>query len=178
MFIDLPKKAKENLTGRSFGRLVVLGPVEIKRYTGTARVIWLCRCECGSTARVPTSNLKNGNSTSCGCAVPEKCSKANTRHGMCKKRTSVETPEYRCWRKMRERCCNPLDKSYADYGGRGIRVCAEWMDSFEAFFAHIGPKPSPAHSIDRINVNGNYEPGNVRWATAIEQAANKRPKAA
>lgn len=84
------------------------------------------------------------------------------------------SPEYVCWQSMRDRCANPKNRSFADYGGRGITVCAEWERSFAAFLAAVGPKPSPAHSIDRIDNERGYEPGNVRWATRTEQNRNKR----
>jgi len=87
-----------------------------------------------------------------------------------------DTPEYRTWAGMKSRCSNPKDDHYQDYGGRGITVCQEWRDSFLAFYNYIGPKPEPKslYSIDRIRVNGNYEPGNVRWLSHPEQQLNKR----
>jgi hypothetical protein len=90
------------------------------------------------------------------------------KHGMSK------SPEYQAWRSMRARCSNPSFTEYAIYGGRGIRVCEEWCQSFEAFLAHVGHRPGPGYSLDRIDVNGNYEPGNVRWATRREQQQNMR----
>lgn len=85
-----------------------------------------------------------------------------------------EQPEHRAWRNMRARCYNPKSASYAYYGERGITVCDEWLKSFDEFFDHVGPRPSVDHSIDRINNDGNYEPGNVRWATTTEQNRNMR----
>jgi len=93
---------------------------------------------------------------------------ASQRHGLSK------TPEYGAWVNMKQRCYNPNDKFYYAYGGRGILVCERWKSSFKAFYADIGPRPSKSHSLDRIDVNGNYEQGNCRWATAIEQLSNQR----
>jgi hypothetical protein len=91
-------------------------------------------------------------------------------HGLSK------TPEYHCWSQIKARCLNCNSQRYPDYGGRGITVHPEWVHDFKAFYEHVGPKPSPDHSLDRINNEGNYEPGNVRWATWVEQAANCRPR--
>jgi hypothetical protein len=96
----------------------------------------------------------------------------NTTHGHA---ASGRTPEYNAWVSLNQRCKNPKNPRWKDYGGRGVTVCARWRDSFEAFLADMGPRPSSEHSIDRINNDGNYEPGNVRWATRAEQYANRRP---
>lgn len=105
--------------------------------------------------------------TDCGLAVKAR----PTSHAWDGKK---ETPEYRCWRHLRQRCHDPNHRDYANYGGRGIRVCDEWRASFSAFVAHVGARPSREHSIDRINNDGNYEPGNVRWATRSVQMTNTR----
>lgn len=86
----------------------------------------------------------------------------------------MRSPEYNAWRSIKSRCLNPLDKSYASYGGRGIVICEDWQASFQKFLAHIGRRPTARHSIDRINNEGNYEPGNVRWSTPPEQMRNRR----
>lgn len=118
------------------------------------------KCDCGSVRSAVYSHLVSGRSSSCGHGI--------ARHGR------SGTPEYTAWRDLKKRCLNPLDGDYPNYGGRGIRVCDEWVNSFEAFYEHIGPKPSPDMSVDRIDNDGNYEPGNVRWATATEQRHNQR----
>jgi hypothetical protein len=167
MFIDLPKKAHD-LTGRQFGRLVALGPVNVRRYPGVTHLIWRCRCECGGETDVHAGNLKKGHTVSCGCWRRARASKSFTTHGM------SETKEYRSWTHMIGRCHNEGDAAYLMYGWRGISVCAEWRVSFEAFYEFIGPAPSGEHSIDRIDNDRGYEPGNVRWATPTEQNSNKR----
>lgn len=92
------------------------------------------------------------------------------KHGM------YRTPEYQAWISIKARCYNPNSRNYKNYGGRGISMCSEWDADFMAFYEHIGPRPSDRHSIDRIDVNGHYEPGNVRWTTWDVQAVNKRPR--
>lgn len=152
-----------NLTGKKFGRLVVL-----ERANNTSPVYWRCLCDCGKTHNVQGAHLKTGNVTSCGCFANEITSVRSKKHGL------HNTPEYKTWQQMKERCFNQSGKDYNRYGGRGITVCQDWANSFERFFEHVGWRPENCKSLDRIDNNGHYEPGNVRWATPAEQARNTR----
>lgn len=133
---------------------------------------WLCRCDCGTERVTTTGNLHSGDSNSCGCLRNERTRKgikaALTTHGM------SHSVEYRAWMMMRSRCSNRNIQAWQHYGARGIKVCPEWEVSFVAFYEYMGPRPSDRHSIDRIDVDGHYEPGNVRWAVPIQQRANQR----
>lgn len=163
-----------NMSGRKFGRWTVVG-VEPERCG--LHLQWLCECACGVRRLVYGSSLRQGRSTSCGCLVREKGSirarraaAARPQHGFSGRHNT--RPVYRVWAAMKRRCLNPKVREFARYGGRGITVCARWME-FENFLADMG-EPHPGMSIDRINVDGNYEPGNCRWATATEQSRNQR----
>jgi hypothetical protein len=153
----MPKR--KELKGKTFGRLVVVGFEGRGDYN---KLIWLCRCICGNETRVLADNLNNGRTKSCGCL------RKTTRltHGKCK------TKAYRSWKKMRDRCFNPNDTYYHNYGGRGINVCDRWND-FQNFFDDMGERPEN-RSLDRINNDGDYEPANCRWATKDQQEKNKR----
>ena len=154
-----------DLTGKRFGRLVV------ERYTGSVgkKSKWQCVCDCGNRTIVNGQSLTRLATRSCGCLFREIVGARFKSHG------KRYTPEYNTWCGMRQRCLNPNTTRWADYGGRGIKVCDRWMHDFPAFLADVGQRPSPRHSLNRVNNDGDYEPGNVRWALASEQMRNRRP---
>jgi hypothetical protein len=160
-----------SLIGQSFGRLIVES-VTGKKSNGHA--LMGCQCKCGNFKIVAIHSLLQGHSKSCGCLRREMTAAKNverTTHGH--SRGGICSSEYKTWCGMIQRCHNPNDKSYPDYGQRGIRVYQQWRESFEKFIADMGLKPSRFHSIDRIHNDGNYEPGNCRWATDEEQGRNR-----
>lgn len=136
----------------------------------------ICLCDCGQTVKRTLRDILVGQTTSCGCIAKklfaEAIRKRCTKHGQSTR--TGRTPEYRTWHHMKERCLDPNNKNYNTYGAKGITICQEWIDSFQTFFDHVGEKPEPKrlYSLDRINNAGNYEPGNVRWATQKEQVNN------
>ena len=164
----------KNLIGQVFGRLTVVKDSG-ERDPLRSYVLWLCKCSCGKRCLARSQVLLNGTKRSCGCLYAEslKTRRNRLRHGE-STGDGRDTPEYHAWQGLKGRCLNPSNEDFAHYGGRGIKVCARWQSSYENFLADMGRKPSPEHSLDRINNDGNYEPGNCRWATYTEQNNNRR----
>jgi len=153
--------------GQRYGRLVAIDSIEYDARSRMAR--WRFQCDCGREHFALTGNVRAGRTQSCGCLQNELSAQRETTHGM------YGTPEYISWASMIQRCENQHKKNYPNYGGRGIAVCARWR-AFEHFLADMGPRPSGT-TLDRYpNKDGNYEPDNCRWATAKEQANNRRTR--
>lgn len=152
--------------GSVWGRLTVIGRApDFITSRGKPVIAWRCRCECGEECNVYGYALRNGHTKSCGCYNHD----VITTHGRTKDYT------YKTWDSMKQRCNNANAPDYPSYGGRGIRICPRWDNSFEAFVEDMGDRPR-GMSIERLDVNGNYEPGNCIWATIQQQADNKRTK--
>jgi hypothetical protein len=157
----------KDITGQRFHKLVALEHAGYREGAKCRKSLWKCICDCGREAIVAYVELTAGATKSCGCIIGQH------------KRTHGATvggkpsPEFMAWGSLRARCENPHSRSYKDYGARGIKVCERWA-TFENFLADMGPRPSPAYSIDRRDNNGNYEPGNCHWTTRVAQSNNRR----
>ena len=156
-----------DITGHKYSRLTVLKQIGRDK---RGYVFWLCRCDCGNKISVLGNSLRQGNGKSCGCWKLEQLSKQPhaRRHGR------TFTIEYRAWRSFRDRCQNPNNKDFINYGGRGIKVCARWQ-IFENFLIDMGERPLHCAVIDRIDNDGDYQPDNCRWATLSQSNKNRRP---
>jgi hypothetical protein len=162
-------------SGDRFGRLVLEQDLGLLADKGQRRRTWLSLCDCGNRLTVWQSQLVSRRKQSCGCLVRDTntvLAKQRASHGEATR--GAWTPEYRSWVSMNGRCSNPADSSYPRYGGRGITVGQQWQDSYPSFLRDMGRRPSLAHTLDRIDVNGNYEPGNCRWSTPQQQGRNRR----
>ena len=148
---------KVDETGQTHGRLLV---IQEDTRINKKHAYWSCLCSCGNVVTVYGLKLRSGHTSSCGCL--------RRKHGF------SQTPEYESYQKMMRRCYDPMSENYEFYGGRGIQVCERWRLSIKAFMEDMGPKPNPDCTLDRINVNGDYSPGNCRWADAETQQRNKR----
>jgi|SRR6478752_562102 len=156
-----------DIVGQTFERLSVIAFAGVKG----EKTMWLCRCKCGKEIRVAGVSLRAGKTKSCGCYKVDGIRERSLKHGH--QTQDNNSAEYRIWRHMKSRCYNPNVERYPNYGGRGVIVCERWLNSFENFYADMGPRPTASHSIDRFpDVNGNYEPSNCRWATTTEQSRN------
>lgn len=166
---DMPKI--KDLTGIIRGRLTVISFSHSEHSSYGRIYFWNCLCSCGNVKAIRRNclSLKSG-SMSCGCAIIE-INKTGIRN---KKHEDTGSKEYTAWNNIKSRCFRKTNKHYRNYGGRGITVCDRWLNSYSNFISDVGRAPSDKHSLDRINNNGNYEPGNVKWSTIKDQSNNKR----
>lgn len=160
------KMKKDDMINKVFNKLTVIERVE-KGTDGRKR--YLCRCECGSYTNVRGKDIKSGNTKSCGCIAKQRAENLNKKY-----KNSGKRVEYTTWKNMVYRCYNNNSINYHSYGGRGIKVCDRWLESFDNFYEDMGKRPSSKHQLDRIDNNDNYRPDNCRWILAHQNANNRR----
>jgi hypothetical protein len=162
-------KTSLSSVGQKFGQLTVTSVLIGKPdKRGRCPITAICKCDCGKTHTSLLCHIRSGKTVSCGCYKAMNSSKRFTKHGLSKSK------EYRAWQSMKDRCHNPRNPRFRDYGGRGIRVCEKWRNDFSSFYKDVGHMPSAGYEADRKNNEGDYDPRNFRWATLKEQARNKR----
>jgi len=160
---------KINLINKKFGRLTVVRQVGLNK---EKKALWECICDCGNKKITSSVLLRRGTVRSCGCLKVDMLRSTYTKHGHAI--PGNHTSEFNTWMNIKDRCFNPKNSHYHSYGGRGIKVCPRWLDSFSNFLEDMGLKPTPSHSIDRENNDGDYEPSNCRWATTYQQVRNRQ----
>jgi hypothetical protein len=166
----MPAKRKEINVGDKFNHLTIVS--EIEPYILQSRNMkvrkFLCKCICNNEIKITISNLISGSTKSCGCMKTHYVRQGSIIHELSK------SPEYHSWRAMKARCLNSNHHAYYNYGGRGITIHQEWIESFQKFYNDMGNRPTLEHTLDRIDNNGNYEPNNCKWSTKVEQCKNRR----
>lgn len=161
----MTRRIGDEMIGFKVGKLEV---IELSHQDKNGSFKWLCKCECGNTKVISQGSLRQGQSLSCGCIQKAFTINRQLKHGM------SHRPIYQTWLDMKKRCTNPKSNEYHNYGGRGIKISEKWINSFQNFFDDVGDIPFPNAQIDRIDNDGNYELGNIRWSTVEENQRNKR----
>lgn len=161
-------KDRISIVGKVFERLTVLDFAPTGKQ---GHIMCQCLCQCGQEIVTSRFNILNGKTKSCGCLKKDKNAALHWKHG-----ESHVTAEHKSWRSMKDRCLNRNNPAFERYGGRGITICEEWIESYESFLLAMGRKPTASHSLDRVDNSKGYEPSNCRWATKKEQANNRRAR--
>jgi hypothetical protein len=164
----------EDYLGLKYGRLTIIREGSSIKYSKTTMKKVFCKCDCGNEKEIDLNSIKRGKSKSCGCLNKEISKKNSTTHGLAMLSTGVRHPDYCIWVKMKSRCLNANDKSYKNYGGRGINVCETWKKSFLNFINDLGWRPDQKYSLERIDYNKDYCPENCKWILKTEQSKNCR----